>query len=87
MTSDWGKLPIYDHEEMSKYIFNTYLETKKMNLLVVSVCDSIDTKDDDWHVHGLGFLNETRQCIKKALQRKVSALEYKQVMIPTKFIW
>ena len=57
---------------------------KKISLCALSVRNNIVTKNDDWNVHPLGFLNETGHCFRKALQRKVSAPENRQVMTPEK---
>lgn len=59
---------------------------KKISLCAVSVCNNIVTKNDDWNVHPLDFLNETGQCFRKAPQRKVSAPENRQAMTPAKII-
>lgn len=52
MRSDWGKLPIYDHEK-NPSIFLIHDRRKEISLCAASVHNNIVTKNDDWNVHPL----------------------------------
>ena len=77
----------HTHTKIYKYLFDTQLRTKKINLCAVSEMNKSIFYKDDWKVCFPGFLNGTGKCFRKVLWRKVLATEYKLVMSLKKFIW